>query len=79
MLYEVYTCNFYAGARLVEDGKATVSDVFHVSYSPTLSPSQNFHYFSSCRHSYCKAIIHRDRVVPCMRLHYFSCINDIDS
>jgi len=34
MLYAVYAIIFYAGARLVEDGKTTFSDVFLVSYSP---------------------------------------------
>lgn len=49
MLYAVYACCFYAGARLVEDGKSTFSDVFVVCYSPNLftityilSPSQLF-------------------------------------
>jgi ATP-binding cassette subfamily B (MDR/TAP) protein 1 len=36
VLYSVYACCFYAGARLVEDGKSTFSDVFLVSYSPNL-------------------------------------------
>ena len=49
MLYAVYACSFYAGARLVEDGKTTFSDVFRVSYFTyrTLSPSKNFHHFLS--------------------------------
>jgi ATP-binding cassette subfamily B (MDR/TAP) protein 1 len=34
VLYAVYATSFYAGARLVEDGKASFSDVFRVSYSP---------------------------------------------
>lgn len=32
LLYSVYACSFYAGARLVQDGKTSVSDVFRVSY-----------------------------------------------
>jgi len=36
VLYAVYACCFYAGARLVEDGKSTFSDVFLVSYSSNL-------------------------------------------
>ena len=36
MLYAVYATSFYAGARLVEDGKATFTDVFRVSYSLNL-------------------------------------------
>jgi len=36
MLYAVYALSFYAGARLVEDGKSTFSDVFRVSCSPNL-------------------------------------------
>ena len=36
MFYAVYACCFYAGARLVEDGKSTFSDVFLVSYSSNL-------------------------------------------
>lgn len=31
LLYLVYACSFYAGARLVEQGKTTFSDVFRVS------------------------------------------------
>lgn len=31
VLYLFYATSFYAGARLVEDGKATFSDVFRVS------------------------------------------------
>jgi ATP-binding cassette subfamily B (MDR/TAP) protein 1 len=31
-LFSVYACSFYAGARLVENGKTTFSDVFRVSY-----------------------------------------------
>ncbi|BAT76977.1 hypothetical protein LR48_Vigan01g291500 [Vigna angularis] len=33
MLYAVYACSFYAGARLVEDGKSTFSDVFRVFFA----------------------------------------------
>ena len=36
VLYAVYATSFYAGGRLVEDGKSTFSDVFRVSYSPKL-------------------------------------------
>ncbi|KAE9609966.1 hypothetical protein Lal_00006438 [Lupinus albus] len=36
-LYSVYACSFYAGARLVEDGKAVASDVFRVFYSLTMA------------------------------------------
>ena len=35
-IYFVYACTFYAGARLVEHGKTTFSDVFRVSYSQIL-------------------------------------------
>ena len=31
LLFSVYATSFYAGARLVEDGKATFSDVFRVN------------------------------------------------
>lgn len=31
LLFSVYGTSFYAGARLVEDGKATFTDVFRVS------------------------------------------------
>lgn len=39
LLFSVYACSFYAGARLVGDGKTTFSDVFRVSSSalPTKS------------------------------------------
>ncbi|KAK7347973.1 hypothetical protein VNO80_22518 [Phaseolus coccineus] len=33
MLYAVYACSFYAGGRLVEDGKSTFSDVFRVFFA----------------------------------------------
>ena len=33
-LFSVYACSFYAGARLVESGKTSISDVFRVSYCP---------------------------------------------
>ncbi|OIW00186.1 hypothetical protein TanjilG_29176 [Lupinus angustifolius] len=36
-LYSVYACSFYAGARLVEDGKAVASDVFRVFYCLTMA------------------------------------------
>lgn len=36
VLYAVYATSFYAGARLVEDGKTTFTDVFSVSVSPNL-------------------------------------------
>ncbi|KAK7291757.1 hypothetical protein RIF29_07146 [Crotalaria pallida] len=36
-LFSVYACSFYAGARLVEDGKASVSEVFRVFYSLTMA------------------------------------------
>ena len=42
MLYAVYACSFYAGARLIEDGKSTFSDVFRVSYSPNLFTKSKF-------------------------------------
>jgi len=47
MLYTVYAFSFYAGARLVKDGKSTFSDVFRVSCFTllTLSPGQNCHHF----------------------------------
>ncbi|KAL9325737.1 hypothetical protein ACSQ67_006382 [Phaseolus vulgaris] len=37
MLYAVYACSFYAGARLVEDGKTTFSDVFRVLFALSLA------------------------------------------
>ena len=36
LLYSVYASSFYAGARLVEDGKTTFSKVFRVSNSLNL-------------------------------------------
>ncbi|GER32380.1 ABC transporter B family member [Striga asiatica] len=36
LLYSVYATSFYAGARLVRDGKATTSDVFRVYYALTM-------------------------------------------
>ena len=39
MLYAVYACSFYAGARLVQDGKATMLDVFRVSCFPYFLPN----------------------------------------
>jgi ATP-binding cassette subfamily B (MDR/TAP) protein 1 len=33
LLFSVYACSFYAGARLVEHGKTTFPDVFRVSSS----------------------------------------------
>ncbi|KAL3832923.1 hypothetical protein ACJIZ3_007659 [Penstemon smallii] len=35
-LYLVYATSFYAGARLVQDGKITMSDVFRVFYALTM-------------------------------------------
>ncbi|KAK6162933.1 hypothetical protein DH2020_002774 [Rehmannia glutinosa] len=35
-LYSVYATSFYAGARLVQDGKITISDVFRVFYALTM-------------------------------------------
>ncbi|KAL5065634.1 hypothetical protein RYX36_027371 [Vicia faba] len=37
MLYAVYACCFYAGARLVEDGKSTFSDVFLVFFALSMA------------------------------------------
>lgn len=37
LLYSVYACSFYVGARLVADGKAEFSNVFRVSSSTVLS------------------------------------------
>ncbi|KAL5149238.1 ABC transporter B family member 11 [Glycine soja] len=37
MLYAVYACSFYAGARLVQDGKATMLDVFRVFFALNLA------------------------------------------
>jgi len=39
-LFSVYACSFYSGARLVQDGKASLSDVFRVSYCPMLHISK---------------------------------------
>ncbi|KAG8391278.1 hypothetical protein BUALT_Bualt01G0171400 [Buddleja alternifolia] len=36
LLYSVYATSFYAGARLVQDGKITMSDVFRVFYALTM-------------------------------------------
>ncbi|KAK6162939.1 hypothetical protein DH2020_002780 [Rehmannia glutinosa] len=36
LLYSVYATIFYAGARLVQDGKITISDVFRVFYALTM-------------------------------------------
>jgi ATP-binding cassette subfamily B (MDR/TAP) protein 1 len=36
-LFCVYASGFYAGARLVEDGKTTISEVFRVSHCPIFS------------------------------------------
>ncbi|KAJ1403008.1 P-loop containing nucleoside triphosphate hydrolase [Sesbania bispinosa] len=36
-LFSVYACSFYAGARLVENGKASISDVFRVFFSLTMA------------------------------------------
>ncbi|KAK7264795.1 hypothetical protein RJT34_32406 [Clitoria ternatea] len=37
MLYAVYATSFYAGARLVEDGKSTFSDVFRVFFALSMA------------------------------------------
>ncbi|KAH9731006.1 ABC transporter B family member 11 [Citrus sinensis] len=37
LLFAFYAASFYAGARLVEDGKATFSDVFKVFFSLTMT------------------------------------------
>ncbi|KAG5130022.1 hypothetical protein JHK84_036419 [Glycine max] len=37
MLYAVYACSFYAGARLIEDGKSTFSDVFRVFFALSMT------------------------------------------
>ncbi|KAJ7973145.1 ABC transporter B family protein [Quillaja saponaria] len=37
LLYSVYATSFYAGAKLVEDGKTTFSDVFRVFFALTLA------------------------------------------
>ncbi|XP_027333508.1 ABC transporter B family member 11-like [Abrus precatorius] len=37
VLYAVYACSFYAGARLVEDGKSTFSDVFRVFFALSMA------------------------------------------
>ena len=34
LLFSVYACSFYAGAKLVGDGKTSFSDVFRVSHPP---------------------------------------------
>ncbi|TKY54331.1 ABC transporter B family member 4 [Spatholobus suberectus] len=36
-LFSVYACSFYAGARLVENGKTSMSDVFRVFFSLTMA------------------------------------------
>ncbi|XP_061354692.1 ABC transporter B family member 4-like isoform X2 [Gastrolobium bilobum] len=36
-LFSVYACSFYAGARLVKDGKSSVSDVFRVFFVLTMA------------------------------------------
>ncbi|RDX94816.1 ABC transporter B family member 4, partial [Mucuna pruriens] len=36
-LFSVYACSFYAGARLVEKGKTSISDVFRVFFSLTMA------------------------------------------
>lgn len=38
-LFSVYGCSFYAGARLVEQGKTTFSDVFRVLCQISCTPS----------------------------------------
>ncbi|XP_057417279.1 ABC transporter B family member 21-like isoform X2 [Lotus japonicus] len=37
LLFSVYACSFYAGAQLVENGKATISEVFRVFFSLTMA------------------------------------------
>nr|KYP57750.1 ABC transporter B family member 21 [Cajanus cajan] len=37
MLYAVYALSFYVGARLVDDGKATMSDVFRVFFALSMA------------------------------------------
>ncbi|KAL5863141.1 hypothetical protein ACOSQ3_000655 [Xanthoceras sorbifolium] len=37
LLFSVYATSFYAGARLVEDGKTTFSDVFRVFFALTMA------------------------------------------
>ncbi|KAJ1403009.1 P-loop containing nucleoside triphosphate hydrolase [Sesbania bispinosa] len=37
VLYAVYACSFYAGARLVEDGKSSFSDVFRVFFALSMA------------------------------------------
>ncbi|XP_057415708.1 ABC transporter B family member 11-like [Lotus japonicus] len=37
VLYAVYACSFYAGARLVEDGQTTFSDVFRVFFALSMA------------------------------------------
>lgn len=40
LLFSVYATSFYAGARLIEDGKATFSDIFRVNiFSYILNPN----------------------------------------
>lgn len=56
LLFSVYATSFYAGARLVEDGKTESSDVFRVSItSPDFSHlcfgNANFSLFCSCSSS----------------------------
>lgn len=52
LLFSVYACSFYAGSRLVEDGKTTFSDVFRVGYFPNLF---NITFF------FCSFFFHRER------------------
>lgn len=37
VFYAVYACSFYAGARLVEDGKSSFSDVFRVFFALSMA------------------------------------------
>ncbi|CAK8563877.1 unnamed protein product [Lathyrus sativus] len=37
VLYAVYACSFYAGGRLVEDGKSSFSDVFRVFFALSMA------------------------------------------
>lgn len=42
MLFLVYAASFYFGARLIQDGKATFSDLFRVSNRLNLCPIYEF-------------------------------------
>lgn len=47
LLYSVYACTFYIGARLVADAKAEISNVFRVSLFPALSTWYLVFWFSN--------------------------------